>query len=131
MTRRTLGTMASLALALLAPAALSAQEQAPGEPPAVTVAATAAGDQHQYAGEELGGPRVEAATVGVRAAAAAGAVAVAAPPQARRSLGQARAMMIVGGATFLAGALIGGDAGTIIMVAGAGIGLWGLYQYLR
>jgi hypothetical protein len=131
MTRRTMGTMAALVLALLAPAALTAQEQALDELPAVTVAATAAGDQHQYAAEQPGGPRMESATVGVRSAPAAGAIAVAAPPQARRNLGQARAMMIVGGATFLAGALIGGDAGTIIMVGGAAIGLWGLYQYLR
>ena len=40
-------------------------------------------------------------------------------------------LMIVGGAMFLAGAIIGGDAGTIIMIGGAGIGLWGLYQYLQ
>jgi hypothetical protein len=45
--------------------------------------------------------------------------------------GQPEALMIVGGAAFLAGALIGGDAGTIVMVGGAGIGLYGLYLYLQ
>ena len=39
--------------------------------------------------------------------------------------------MIVGGAAFLAGAIIGKDAGTIIMIGGAGIGIYGLYLYLQ
>lgn len=46
-------------------------------------------------------------------------------------LGQSRALMIVGGAALIAGAIIGGDPGTIIMVGGAVIGLYGLYQYLQ
>jgi hypothetical protein len=46
-------------------------------------------------------------------------------------LGQARALMIVGGAAFIAGAIISGDVGTIIMVGGAVVGLYGLYQYLQ
>jgi hypothetical protein len=75
------------------------------------------------------GPTAESAAVGVRPALASEEPVPA--PQARRNLGQARALMIVGAATFLAGALIGGDAGTIIMIGGAGIGLWGLYYYLR
>ena len=41
------------------------------------------------------------------------------------------ALMIVGGVALIAGAVIGGDAGTIIMVGGAGVGLYGLWQYLR
>ena len=59
------------------------------------------------------------------------ASAEAAAMQSRAGLGQSRALMFVGLATLIAGAVIGGDAGTIIMVAGAGIGLWGLYQYLQ
>lgn len=39
--------------------------------------------------------------------------------------------MIIGGAAFLAGAIIGDDAGTIIMIAGAGVGIYGLYLYLQ
>ena len=48
-----------------------------------------------------------------------------------RGLSQAEVLMIVGGAAFLAGAVIGDDAGTLIMIGGAGIGLWGLYLYLQ
>ena len=47
------------------------------------------------------------------------------------NLGQARAMMIVGVAGLIAGALIGDTPGTIIMVGGAVIGLVGLYDYLQ
>jgi hypothetical protein len=51
--------------------------------------------------------------------------------QSSKGLGEARAMMIVGGAAFVAGALIGGDAGTLVMVGGAAVGLYGLYEYLK
>jgi hypothetical protein len=56
------------------------------------------------------------------------------PPNALRNgvgFGQPEALMIVGGAAFLAGAIIGGDPGTIVMIGGAGIGLYGLYLYLQ
>lgn len=54
-----------------------------------------------------------------------------APAAARRPFGRSQTLMIVGGATFLAGAIIGDDAGTVLMVAGAGVGIYGLYLYLR
>ena len=47
------------------------------------------------------------------------------------NLGQARAMMVVGAAALITGAIIGDTPGTIIMVGGAVIGLYGLYQYLQ
>jgi hypothetical protein len=79
------------------------------------------------------GPTVAAASVAVQAlpASSADASAEAAAMQSRAGLGQSRALMFVGLATLIAGAVIGGDAGTVIMIAGAGIGLWGLYQYLQ
>jgi len=40
------------------------------------------------------------------------------------------AMIVVGGAGLLVGAVVGGDAGTIIMIGGGGLGLLGLYRYL-
>ena len=51
--------------------------------------------------------------------------------QPRRPFGQAEALMIIGGAALLAGAIIGGDAGTIVMLGGAGVGLYGLYLFLQ
>jgi hypothetical protein len=47
------------------------------------------------------------------------------------NLGQARAMMIVGAAALVTGAIIGDTPGTIIMVGGAVVGLVGLYDYLQ
>jgi hypothetical protein len=41
------------------------------------------------------------------------------------------AMMIVGGAALLVGAVIGGKGGTVIMVGGGVLGLFGLWTYLR
>jgi hypothetical protein len=38
--------------------------------------------------------------------------------------------MIVGGAALVIGAVIGDDAGTLVMLGGAGIGLYGLYLFL-
>jgi hypothetical protein len=40
------------------------------------------------------------------------------------------ALMIVGGAALIVGAVIGDDAGTIVMLGGAAIGLYGLYRFL-
>jgi len=40
------------------------------------------------------------------------------------------ALMIVGGAALIVGAVIGDSAGTIVMLGGAGIGLYGLYLFL-
>jgi len=55
-----------------------------------------------------------------------------APPvyQTKKSSRNAVAMMIVGGAALVIGAVIGDDAGTIVMLGGAGIGLYGLYLFL-
>ena len=45
--------------------------------------------------------------------------------------GQDVAMMVVGGAALVVGSVIGGDAGTLMMVGGGVVGLVGLYQYVR
>jgi hypothetical protein len=44
---------------------------------------------------------------------------------------QSAAMMIVGGAGLLVGAVVGGNAGTTLMVGGGVLGLIGLWRYLR
>ncbi|MEQ1855713.1 MAG: hypothetical protein ABL963_04530 [Longimicrobiales bacterium] len=51
------------------------------------------------------------------------------PGQARES--ENVALMIVGGAALVVGSVIGGDAGTLMMVGGGVAGLVGLYRYLR
>lgn len=60
-------------------------------------------------------------------AAAVGATTALAQSRIRRG----QTLMLVGGAAFLAGLIIGGDAGTAIAVAGAGIGIYGLYIWAQ
>jgi hypothetical protein len=48
----------------------------------------------------------------------------------RRAAPRGRTLAIVGGALFVAGLLVDGDGGTILILAGAGIGAYGLYLML-
>jgi hypothetical protein len=74
------------------------------------------------------GPTMQASMAGVRTPNDA-----AAPlsPVAVDRVGRNPALMIVGGAALVIGAIIGGDAGTIVMVGGAVTGLIGLWSFLR
>lgn len=77
---------------------------------------------------QLTGPRVLAvATWGVQA----NAPVTAAAPQSRPHAGKDIAMMVAGGAALIVGAVVGGDAGTVIMIGGGAIGIIGLYHYLK
>ena len=68
------------------------------------------------------------ATVGMRANAAQ---TVAFQPQPPDQGSRSPAMMIVGGAALLVGAIVGGRAGTIVMITGGVIGLVGLWNFLQ
>jgi hypothetical protein len=74
------------------------------------------------------GPTFGALSVGVHASIPA---TTSAPPRGSAGLGQSEAMMIVGGAAILVGAIVGGNAGDVFMVGGAIVGLYGLYKYLQ
>jgi hypothetical protein len=76
------------------------------------------------------GPTMGAAAISPRLDVAGQREAAALAAQGR-PFGRSQTLMIIGGATFLAGAIIGDDAGTVMMVAGAGVGLYGLYLYLQ
>ena len=52
-------------------------------------------------------------------------------PATGKNLGEAKAEMIVGGAAIVAGAVIGGDGGSVLMFGGAIVGLYGLWNYLK
>ena len=75
------------------------------------------------------GPGVASARV---AAHAISSTRNAAPPviQNKKSNKNSVALMIVGGVALVVGAVIGDDAGTLVMLGGAGIGLYGLYMFL-
>lgn len=86
------------------------------------------------AAREGAAPTLAGASVGVRSRSLAPDAAVAgeaAEAAYRRAFSQSQVLMIVGGAAFLTGAIIGDDAGTIVMIGGAAVGLYGLYLYLQ
>ena len=76
------------------------------------------------------GPTIQSAAIGF-SAADKNAELNAAAAQLRRGAGTDVAFMVVGVGAMVAGAIIGGDAGTIILIGGAAMALWGLYNYLE
>lgn len=89
----------------------------------------------QSANQALAGPRVEMTATAMRrnpvadTAFATDSLEVA--MQRRTSTGKPVALMIVGGAAFVLGAVIDEPVGTLFMVGGAVAFLYGLYQYLK
>lgn len=77
------------------------------------------------------GPTLRSAAVAVRHADEAPATASAPAAPRSGSRGQPEALMIVGGAAILTGIVVGNNAGYAISIAGAVIGLYGLYLYLQ
>ena len=79
------------------------------------------------------GPTIQSAAVGFRVEEAKvdASTKVTAAPLVKRHQGQDVALMAVGVGAMIAGALIGDTAGTIIIIGGAGMALFGLYHYLE
>ena len=78
------------------------------------------------------GPRLDARQVGVRSQAAMETSSLAtALPQPAISRKRGVAQMVIGGVALVGGAIVGDDVGTIVMLAGLGYGLYGLYLYLQ
>jgi hypothetical protein len=124
--------MARVRLALFALSLVAAPlgAQVNGRTPGLLVPATTATEQVSPVTPVTRGPTLESARLAATIPQSAAPRELTAAPQ-KMNLGQARALMIVGGAAILAGAIIGDDAGGIIMVGGAVIGLIGLYEYLQ
>ena len=74
------------------------------------------------------GPSIASARVAARQVSTSRAEAPVL--QEQKSNKRALALMIVGGAALVIGAVIGDDAGTIVMLGGAAVGLYGLYMFL-
>jgi len=96
--------------------------------------ATAASPDHAVAAPAFQplstGPRMDAARLGVEPVEV-NAEAASAAEMAQARVGQSMALMIVGGAALVTGLVIGGDAGTILALGGAVVGLIGLYHFLK
>ena len=76
------------------------------------------------------GPTVAASTAGIRAPSQAKSLNANAR-DAHMGAGTNVALMVVGGAALIVGAIIGGTAGILIAVAGAAVGLYGLYGFIQ
>ncbi len=114
---RKIVAFAAIAALGLASVPVTVVAQAPKPAPAPSYSNTAAG------------PTVSSSAVGIRRAPTANAVAPAA--EARLGAGRNVALMVVGGAALIIGAVIGGTAGVLIAVAGAAVGLYGLYNFIQ
>lgn len=134
-SHRSLTRLATLASILLAsPIAGRLAAQGPSASDSVTAAAADSVTPVTVQRSEPAKANVGAPLTGLRSGAHARETDRPFAPNAaatRANLGQDRAMMVVGAAALITGAIIGGEAGTIIMVGGAVIGLYGLYQYLQ
>ena len=76
------------------------------------------------------GPTVAANTAGIRAPTVARGNASRAA-DTHMGAGRNVALMVVGGAAIIIGAIIGETAGLLIAVAGAAIGLYGLFNFIQ
>lgn len=103
----------TLGLLVLATSALHAQERTPA------VAAAGTGPTLASSSSAF---RLPAESVDAEPAFAASSAA---------AFQRSQTLMIVGGAIFLTGLIIGDDAGTAIAIGGAALGLYGLYTYLN
>lgn len=126
---------ATVASALAFHASLAGAQQADQSALDVSGALVAADSSLAAPAPPSGAPTVAGTSVAVRSRADAPAAAetsdAASAAVYRRAFSQSQVLMIVGGGAFLAGAIIGDDAGTIIMIGGAAVGLYGLYLYLQ
>jgi hypothetical protein len=92
----------------------------------------AASNAQQSAQLSPKGPTLQAAAVGFRVSEAKVDASTKTTALAiRRHQGQDVALMAVGVGAMIAGALIGDSAGTIIIIGGAAMALYGLYHYLE
>jgi hypothetical protein len=133
---RHLVRFSALAIALAFAAPASAQSLAPS--PAAVLPALSVSDSAQTSPDTSSQVRADvapagASVTGLRAGVHSRETARSNQPYVVTSqhIGQDKAMMVVGVAALVAGAIIGGAPGTIVMVGGAVVGLMGLYNYLQ
>jgi hypothetical protein len=124
--------LAGLVLCVSAPSAEAQQALASRSPTAdVFAPATTRRADSTAMSPRAAGPTADAARVAVSEPTSHELKVSSAAAQRRAGLGQPVALMVVGGAALLTGLIIGDDAGPVIAVGGALVGLYGLYEYLQ
>lgn len=128
----SLAALAGIVFCLTAPSAQAQQALASRTPTADVFAPVAARPADStVTSTRAPGPTADAARVAVSEPTSHDLKVSPAAAQRRAGLGQPVALMVVGGAALLTGLIIGDDAGTVIAVGGALVGLYGLYEYLQ
>ncbi|HUX33097.1 MAG TPA: hypothetical protein VMV51_04430 [Gemmatimonadaceae bacterium] len=118
---------AMLAAALFVAAPLAAQQASLDASVPVTVSAVVAMPAPVAASTASVGPVLQPAAVSVRTNTAPAAML----PAQYGDNSQNVALMVVGGAGLIVGAVIGGRSGTIVMLGSGILGLVGLFRYLQ
>ena len=92
-----------------------------------------ASNAQQSAKPSQNGPTLQSAAVGFRVPEVKvdASTKVTAAQVRRGAAGQDVALMVVGVGAMIVGALVGDTAGTIILIGGAAMALYGLYNYLE
>lgn len=98
-------------------------------PAAIVFAQAPAAPASQNQTKAAAGPTISASVAGIQRVQTATATPAAA--DARLGAGRNVALMVVGGAALIIGAIIGGTAGVLIAVTGAAVGLYGLYHFVQ
>lgn len=126
---------AAFAVMLAATAPLAAQGApalAPSSDLPASVAAAVTTDQSLMddtaAQQPSFAPTAANAQVGMHSLASSAPVPM---PRRQEPVQRSVALMIVGGAVLVVGAVIGGTAGTVVMIGGGTIGIIGLLRYLQ
>jgi hypothetical protein len=91
----------------------------------------AASGAQQSSQSSVKGPTLQAAAVAFRMSEAKVDASTKVTAPIRPHQGQDVALMAVGVGAMIVGALVQGTAGTIIIIGGAGMALFGLYHYLE
>ena len=125
MVKFTLAVAALLAVSFAAPRAQAQELQVASLDPAVTAPAQQTADAPSA--QEPTGPSMQASTLSPRLATDA---PLEVNTMRRPARGSGVGLMILGGAALITGAIVGDTPGTIIMVGGAIVGLYGLYVFL-
>jgi hypothetical protein len=118
--------LAALTVSTAAVAASPLGAQQPVQPPAGD------GLAPHYRATAPSGPTLDRAAVGARPLTQdTDPFADPLAQQRRGGLGRPAALMVVGFGAMIVGLVIEGDVGTLVAIAGAAIGLYGLYHYLK
>lgn len=125
--KNTIISAAAIAVMAITSTAALAVAQAPAKAssPATTTSPTTS---TSYSPKSAG-PTVEATRLGVKQTSNASRAPAA--YDAHIGAGRNIALMVVGGAALIIGAVIGGAPGLLIGVAGAAVGLYGLYYFIQ